>query len=66
MEKLVLDKLGWSLYPSVSSLAVLEIMLEVLQLTGVHEVDEEVWSLAVERLEFFVNFSNCCLFKVRI
>lgn len=63
MEKLVLDKLGWSLYPSVSSLAFLEIMLEVLQLAGVHEIDEEFWSVAVERLELFVNFSNCCLFK---
>lgn len=63
MEKLVLDKLGWSLYPSSSCLAFLEIMLDVLQQMGVAAEDGEFWSEVVERLELFLNYSSCCLYK---
>ena len=63
MEKLVLDKLSWNLFPSTSALAFLEVMLDVLQRT-VADIDEDFLTEVVERLELFLNYSVCCQYKV--
>ena len=63
MEKLVLDKLGWNLFPSTSPLAFLEIMLEMLQHT-VADIDEDFLTEVIERLELFLNYSVCSQYKV--
>lgn len=62
MEKLVLDKLSWNLFPSTSALAFLEVMLDVLQRT-VADIDEDFLTEVVERLELFLNYSVCCQYK---
>ena len=64
MEKLVLDKLDWNLYPSSSSLSFQEIMLIVLQQVDAEGIDDQFSSAVVERLELFLNYSNCCVYKV--
>ena len=63
MEKLVLDKLGWKLYPSSSCLSFVEIMLNILQQIDIG-IDEKFCSEVVDRLELFLNYSNCCIYKV--
>ena len=60
----MLDKLDWNLYPSSSSLSFQEIMLIVLQQIDAEGIDDQFSSAVVERLELFLNYSNCCVYKV--
>ncbi|WAQ99162.1 CCNG1-like protein [Mya arenaria] len=66
MEKLILDKLDWNLYPAITSLAYLEKIYKILQLFNVSnsEINEEFFQSMVERSEICKYFGSCDLSTV--
>jgi len=68
MEKLILDKLEWNMFPATSCLAFIEKFYEILKLFNVAhpEVDTELFDTMVERSEIFMNFTRCAGYNVCI
>ncbi|XP_052792876.1 cyclin-G1-like [Mya arenaria] len=65
MEKLILDKLDWNLYPAITSLAYLEKIYKILQLFNVSnsEINEEFFQSMVERSEICLNYTRCAKYS---
>ena len=64
MEKVILDKLEWSLFPSASCVTFLSIMSQLLKLVNT-AIDQKFVNTVLERLELFINYSRCAAYTVK-
>lgn len=62
MEKVILDKLKWNLFPSVSCLAFLQIIYRMLTIV-IQDIDQQFMVTLVKRSELYMNYSSCARFN---
>lgn len=65
MEKIILDKLDWNLYPCVTTLAYLQVIYSMLALIST-EFDDDFLQILVERSELYINYTRCAQYSVSI
>lgn len=64
MEKIILDKLEWKMFPAVTCLSYLEVIYQILELVRV-DVDETFLKQLIDRSELYMNYSSCSVYNVR-
>lgn len=63
MEKIILEKLEWKLFPAVTSLAYLEVIYKILETVN-SGVNHGFLKMLVERSELYMNYTNCSMYSV--